>query len=118
MSFLNLDGQKINLDASRFAVEKRMCELSFVEFIKQAWHVIEPGQEYLHNWHIEAIAEHLEAITDEMMIDDERYYNRLLINVPPGAMKSLLCNVLWPSWEWGPRNMPYLRYVCAYGCKT
>ena len=113
MSFLNLDGPKINLDASRFAVEKRMCELSFVEFIKQAWHVIEPGQEYLHNWHIEAIAEHLEAITDEMMIDDERYYNRLLINVPPGAMKSLLCNVLWPSWEWGPRNMPYLRYVCA-----
>ena len=113
MNFMNLDGQKINLDASRFAVEKRMCELSFVEFIKQAWHVIEPGQEYLHNWHIEAIAAHLEAITNEMMIDDERYYNRLLINVPPGAMKSLLCNVLWPSWEWGPRNMPYLRYVCA-----
>ena len=113
MTFMNLDGQKINLDASLFAVEKRMCEISFVEFIKQAWHVIEPGQEYLHNWHIEAIAAHLEAITDEMMIDDERYYNRLLINVPPGAMKSLLCNVLWPSWEWGPRNMPYLRYVCA-----
>ena len=113
MNFMNLDGQKINLDASKYKVEKRMCELSFVEYIKQAWHVIEPGQEYLHNWHIEAIAAHLEAITKEMMIDDERYYNRLLINVPPGAMKSLLCNVLWPSWEWGPRNMPYLRYVCA-----
>ena len=113
MNFMNLDGQKINLDASKYKVEKRMCELSFVEYIKQAWHVIEPGQEYLHNWHIEAIAAHLEAITDEMMIDDERYYNRLLINVPPGAMKSLLCNVLWPSWEWGPRNMPYMRYVCA-----
>ena len=113
MNFMNLDGQKINLDASKYNVEKRMCELSFVEYIKQAWHVIEPGQEYLHNWHIEGIAQHLEAITDEMMIDDERYYNRLLINVPPGAMKSLLCNVLWPSWEWGPKNMPYLRYVCA-----
>ena len=113
MNFMNLDGQKINLDASKYNVEKRMCELSFVEYIKQAWHVIEPGQEYLHNWHIEGIAAHLEAITDEMMIDDERYYNRLLINVPPGTMKSLLCNVLWPSWEWGPKNMPYLRYVCA-----
>jgi len=113
MNFMNLDGQKINLDVSKYNVEKRMCELSFVEYIKLAWHVIEPGQEYLHNWHIEAIAMHLEAITNEMMIDDERYYNRLLINVPPGAMKSLLCNVLWPSWEWGPRNMPYLRYVCA-----
>jgi predicted phage terminase large subunit-like protein len=113
MNFMNLDGQKINLDASKYNVEKRMCELSFVEYIKLAWHVIEPGQEYIHNWHIEAIAQHLEAITNEMMIDDERYYNRLLINVPPGAMKSLLCNVLWPSWEWGPKNMPYLRYVCA-----
>jgi hypothetical protein len=28
-------------------------------------------------------------------------------------MKSLLTNVFWPAWEWGPRNMPHLRYVCA-----
>ena len=113
MTFLIVDGDKVNVEESLFAVDKRICEKSLVEFIKQAWHVIEPGQEYLHNWHIDAIAEHLTAITDESMIDDERYYNRLLINVPPGAMKSLLVNVLWPAWEWGPRNMPYLRYVCA-----
>ena len=113
MTFILLDGQKINVEATDFKVNKRLAELSLVEFIKQAWHVIEPGQQYLHNWHIDAICEHLEAITDEAMIDDKQYYNRLLINVPPGAMKSLLTNVLWPSWEWGPRNMPYLRYVCA-----
>lgn len=59
------------------------------------------------------IAEHLEAITDGVMIDDDRYYNRLLINVPPGAMKSLITNVFWPAWEWGPRGMPSMRYVCA-----
>ena len=62
MNFMHLDGDKINLDASKYAVEKRMCELSFVEYIKQAWHVIEPGQEYKHNWHIDAIADHLTAI--------------------------------------------------------
>jgi hypothetical protein len=28
--------------------------------------------------------------------------NRLLANVPPG--KSLLVNVFWPAWEWGPRS--------------
>ena len=94
-------------------VDKADCEESFVDFIKLAWHVVEPGQEYLHNWHIDLIAEHLTAITNEMMIDDEKYYNRLLINVPPGAMKSLLVGVFWPAWEWGPCNMPYLRYVCA-----
>jgi predicted phage terminase large subunit-like protein len=94
-------------------IEKADCEENFVEFIKAAWHVVEPGQPYSHNWHIDLIADHLTAITDELMIDDEQYYNRLLINVPPGAMKSLLTNVFWPAWEWGPRNMPHLRYVCA-----
>lgn len=57
-------------------------------------------------WVFEAICEHLEAITKGQL-------TRLLINVPPGTMKSLLTNVLWPAWEWGPRNMPYLRYVSA-----
>lgn len=87
-------------------------EESLVEFIRGAWHVVEPGQPYLHGWHVDMIAEHLQAITEEVMLDDE-YYNRLLINVPPGMMKSLLTNVFWPSWEWGPRNMPHLRYVCT-----
>lgn len=99
-------------------ISKSECEESFIEFIRQAWHVVEPGQNYLENWHIGLIAAHLEAITDEKILeyneDDEPiYYNRLLINVPPGAMKSLLVNVFWPAWEWGPRNKPHLRYVCA-----
>ena len=92
---------------------KKRCEDSLVEFIKEAWHVIEPGQPYLHGWHVEMIAEHLEAITDGAQFDDGTYYNRLLINIPPGMMKSLMTNVFWPAWEWGPRNMPHLRYVCA-----
>ena len=118
MTFLLLDGKKINVEASRFKVEKRLAELSLVEYIKQAWHVVEPGADYVHNWHIDMICDHLTAITDEMVIDydeEERelYYNRLLINVPPGAMKSLIVGVFWPSWEWGPRNKPSMRYVCA-----
>ena len=113
MTFLMLDGQKVNLKESLYRVNKRLCEESLVEFIKQAWHIIEPGRPYVHNWHIDAIAMHLTAITDGMMLDDVQYYNRLLINVPPGAMKSLLVNVLWPAWEWGPRDMAYMRYVCA-----
>lgn len=28
-------------------------------------------------------------------------------------MKSLLTDVLWPSWEWGPQNLPSMRYVAA-----
>lgn len=94
-------------------IEKADAEESLSEFIRQAWHVIEPGQNYVHGWHIDFICEHLEAITDGVELPDGTPYNRLLVNIPPGTMKSLVANVFWPAWEWGPRNMPHLRYVCA-----
>lgn len=103
----------VNPNALLRVIEKRKCELSLAEFVKAAWHVIEPGQPYAHGWHIDFICAHLEAITDGHQFDDETFYNRLLVNVPPGTMKSLLIGVFWPAWEWGPRNMPYMRYVCA-----
>ena len=73
-------------------------------FVREAWHVLEPTQPYRHNWHIDAICQHLEAVTEGRI-------NRLLINVPPGASKSLLVSVLWPAWEWGPRGLRSLRYL-------
>ena len=90
------------------------CSTSLVEFIKLAWHVIEPdpNKRYVHGWHIDAICEHLEAITSGKLID-LGLENRLLINVPPGSMKSLILNVFWPAWEWGPAALPYYRYVCS-----
>jgi predicted phage terminase large subunit-like protein len=95
-------------------VQKRKCEVSLAEFVKQAWHIIEPGQPYIHGWHIDFICAHLEAITDGVTFEEDgSYYNRLLVNVPPGTMKSLLIGVFWPAWEWGPRNLPHMRYVCA-----
>lgn len=75
-------------------------------FVREAWHVLEPNQRYVHNWHIEAICQHLEAVTDGRI-------NRLLVNVPPGSMKSLLVSVMWQAWEWGPRGMRSLRYVAT-----
>ena len=93
-------------------LEKQRCERSLSYFIKRAWHAIEPGQPYVHNWHIDLICEHLEAITNDEYVGAESY-NRLLINVPPGMMKSLMVGVFWPAWEWGPKNLPHLRYICA-----
>lgn len=85
------------LSASYVAAEK-----SFAEFVKQAWHVIEPGREFVRNWHIDAIAEHLEAISLGQI-------KRLIINIPPRCMKSILVSVMWPCWEW--IKLPGLRYL-------
>jgi len=73
-------------------------------FVREAWHVLEPSTPYVHGWHIEAICQHLEAVTDGRI-------TRLLINVPPGSSKSMIVSVLWPAWEWGPKGMRAMRYL-------
>lgn len=76
------------------------------QFIELGWNILEPGRSFVPGWHIDAICEHLEAVTNGEI-------SRLLINIPPGCMKSLTTNVFWPAWEWGPRHRADLRYVCA-----
>jgi len=84
--------------------ERELCRLSLADFAQRAWRVLEPAAELKWGWALDAICLHLEAVTDGRI-------NRLLMNVPPGSMKSLLTGVIWPAWEWGPRGMPHMRYV-------
>lgn len=93
-------------------IEIQRCERSLAYFIKAAWHVLEPVQPYTHNWHVDMLSEHLESLASGVEING-RPYNRLLINLPPGGMKSMLLNVFYPSWLWGPQNKPHLRFLCA-----
>jgi predicted phage terminase large subunit-like protein len=79
--------------------------LSFTEFVKEAWHVIEPGTPLKWNWHLTAMCLHLEAITFKRMTP------WLIVNVPPGSSKSTIISVLWQAWEWGPCGLRHLRYV-------
>lgn len=87
-------------------LERERCERHLAHFIHCAWPIIEPGTDYLHNWHIDLIAEHLEAVTAGEI-------TRLIINIPPRYMKSIETTVMWPCWEWIKR--PELRYrFCSY----
>lgn len=88
---------------SDLAASRVRCQ-SLRAFVEEAWHVVEPVQPFTPGWHIDAICEHLEAVTDGRI-------TRLAINVPPGSTKSLIVSVLWPAWEWGPRGLPHLRYL-------
>lgn len=80
------------------------CGESLAEFARQAWHVLEPATPLKWGWALDAICEHLEAVSAGEI-------KRLLVTVPPGSMKSLLTGVVWPAWEWGPMGMPHLRYL-------
>lgn len=93
-------------DAEWLDLDRELCSRSLSEFIKKAWHIVEPTQPYIHGWHIDALTEHLEAVSNGDI-------KRLLINVPPGMMKSLTVGVFWPAWEWGAKGLPSTRYIAA-----
>lgn len=76
----------------------------FVSFIGKAFNSINPGSEYQHNWHIELIAEYLEAVRNG-------HIKRLIINMPPRALKSVCINVAWPCWLLG--QDPSCRIISA-----
>ena len=96
-----------------FEIDRLEAEQSLYEFTKQAWHVLEPGTEFKLNWHLECICAHLERVTDSWLrkVDEGQEIRELLINIPPGTMKSMLVNIMWPAWEWGPKGMPFIRTI-------
>lgn len=74
-------------------ITREKAERSLPEFIRQAWPVIEPGTEYIDNWHIHLIGEYMEAVNAGQI-------RRLIINIPPRHMKSLEVTVCYPVWTW------------------
>jgi len=77
---------------------------SLYEFAKGAWHVVEPSTPFISGWHLEAICEHLEAVTR----GDIR---NLLVNMPPRHAKSLMISTFWPMWVWC--TLPQYKWLCA-----
>jgi len=89
------------------AEESEQLAGDFRAYIEAAWPIVEPETDFVPGWHIDAIADHLTAVTRGEI-------RKLLINVPPGHMKSLETCVFWPTWEW--TRTPELRSLFAsYG---
>lgn len=72
-------------------------------FFRHFWKTIEPG-EFASSWHVDAIADHLEACQRREITD-------LVINVPPGSGKTNLVSSLWPAYVW--TQEPTARFITA-----
>ena len=78
---------------------------TLAEFVRESWHVLEGTNRLDWNWHIEAMAIHAQ----ELLLDWLRHRNdpsykqrfqKFLINITPGSMKSRTISVCLPSWFW------------------
>jgi len=81
------------------AVDRIVLRNDLRLYIREAWHVVEPSTVYLENWHIDLIAEYLEAVTAGQI-------KRLLINMPPRYAKSTCVSIMWPTWVWAREAFP------------
>lgn len=95
--------QRAGEDELRDVVEGFLCEATLAEFVYAAWTLHHEQEPLMWAPHIDCICEHLEATVDEQI-------QWLIINVPPGFSKSLLCSVYFPSWVWLKR--PWYKFLC------
>ena len=68
---------------------------SLAAFVRQAWEIIEPSTPLTWNWHIDVICSHVQALLEGKLATQN-----LIINVPPGSMKSTIVSVCAPAWMW------------------
>jgi len=87
----------------RGSIDSIFCRESLAVFTREAWQVVRPGDVLRWAWHIDAICDHLQAVS----AGDIR---KLLITICPGSGKSLLVEVFWPAWMWA--NDPTRQLVC------
>lgn len=91
--------------------EERRRSLSL--FVQDGWSQIEADQ-LQWNWHLDVLCSHVEALLlDRPGPTGEAAPQNLLINVPPGTMKSLVFSVFAPAWVWLTR--PSWRAIYASG---
>lgn len=73
-------------------------------FIDRAFSYLNPGTEFLPNWHLQAIAWHLQQCALGQI-------KRLIITLPPRSLKSHCASIAFPVWCMG--RDPTLRVIAA-----
>ena len=83
------------------------CRLDFVSFIEAVFNLLAPGRPFFMNWHILALAYHLEQVRLGLI-------KRLIINLPPRFLKSLISSIAFPAFVLGHDPTKRL-LVISYG---
>ena len=90
------------------AVRAEKARRSLAAFVRQAWPIIEPSTPLVWNWHIDVICDRVQALMEGRLPK-----RNLIINVPPGSMKSTILAVCLPAWMW--LHKPGWRGIFASG---
>lgn len=76
----------------------------FKSFVQKVFNAVSPNAKYLDNWHIDVICNELIDMLNGIN-------NRLIINIPPRYMKSIICSIAFPAFILG--HNPEASVICV-----
>lgn len=88
---------------------RELNDRSFYHFLQWAWPEVS-GQPYIDNWHVPYICRELEKVAYNVGQRLPKKYD-LLINVPPGSTKTIICSIMFPVWCW--TKWHWMRFITA-----
>ena len=71
-----------------------LAQSSMKFFLRQAFSTLNPRKKLCWNWHLDYLCDVLEEVYNGNI-------KRLLINIPPRYLKSVVCSVCFPAWVLG-----------------
>src|SRR4051794_22310880 len=80
--------------SDRHALLLAILRSDFVTFVEKCFETLEPGATYEDNWHVHAIAHQLVRVW-------RGESTRLIINIPPRMMKSIMVTIAFSAWVMG-----------------
>lgn len=95
----------VDVQFDRVALSK-----SYYEFFKAAWHIVEPKQQLVDNWHIRFICWRLQQEVEAIERGELRK-KHLIINIPPRSGKSYLVAVMLNAWVW--TRSPHMKFMTS-----
>jgi phage terminase large subunit-like protein len=91
---------------SDYEALQAVCRQNFGAFVQKAFEIIEPGTDFEFSWHIDCIAEHLQA-----QFEGDEELKKLVINIPPRCLKSVEVAQIYPAWAMG--REPHHQFIGA-----
>jgi predicted phage terminase large subunit-like protein len=88
-------------------LKSQRCKVDYFYFIQEFWDTIVNDPPHW-NWHIPYICSQIERLVHRINKRLPREHD-LVINLPPGTTKSLICTVFLVPWIW--TNYPYFRII-------
>lgn len=104
------ESEDLDHDHGLVGVRAEKCRRRLANFVRYGWNVLEPGTPLEWSWHHDALCDHIQALLKSWARGEEFDDQNIVINVPPGSLKSRILSVYAPAWAWV--HWPHWKTIC------